>query len=75
MNVLITGASGLVGSAVVQQAISNSRINHIFILARDAPPACSEGHSKVTILNYNDIAAAPRDGCVWSLAGVEACIW
>ncbi|KAI1117640.1 hypothetical protein F5Y14DRAFT_448096 [Nemania sp. NC0429] len=75
MNVLITGASGLVGSAVVQQAILDTRVNHIFILALDSLDSYLAGHSKITILNYDDINVPKLDGHPWPLAGVEACIW
>lgn len=79
MHLVLTGATGLVGSACLQQMLANDLITTVSILSRRPVPA-AEGHPKIKVLPYTDFKQYPDDvleqlkgatGCVWAL-GVSA---
>lgn len=74
MKVIVTGATGLVGSAVVRQCIANEKITHAFVLTRKPLPETVTASPKVTVITHNDFSSYPAD-LLEKLAGAEACIW
>ena len=79
MHLILTGATGLVGSACLQQMLANDLITTVSILSRRPVPA-AEGHPRVKVLLCTDFKQYPVDvleqlkgatGCVWAL-GVSA---
>jgi hypothetical protein len=73
--IILTGATGLVGSQVLKAAIADHRITSIVILSRRAlpNPTLSE-NAKVTVLIHKDFEVYPPE-LVEQLRGAEAVIW
>uniref|UniRef100_A0A8H7K2B9 NAD(P)-binding domain-containing protein n=1 Tax=Bionectria ochroleuca TaxID=29856 RepID=A0A8H7K2B9_BIOOC len=74
MKVIITGSTGLVGSAVIREAIANDSITHAFVLSRKDLPKEIGDSAKVTVIPHADFSTYPED-LLTQLAGCEACIW
>lgn len=74
MKVIVTGATGLVGSAVVRQCIASEEITHAFVLTRKPLPETVTASPKVTVITHDDFSSYPSD-LLQKLAGAEACIW
>ncbi|KAI0205719.1 hypothetical protein F4808DRAFT_455944 [Astrocystis sublimbata] len=72
--IIITGATGFLGRAVVQEAIGSSSVTHAFILTRSPLPSHISQHSKVTVIEHDDFMSYPPD-VLKKLLGCESCIW
>jgi len=79
MHLILTGATGLVGTACLHQMLTNNAITHVSILSQRAVPM-AEGNSKANVIIHNDFNQYPAEvmkklegatGCVWAL-GVSA---
>ena len=79
MHLVLTGATGLVGSAVLQTVLATPAISKISILSR-RPVAQAEGHAKARVILHKDFAEYADDvldglkdvkGVVWAL-GISA---
>ncbi|PVH80519.1 hypothetical protein DL98DRAFT_459562 [Cadophora sp. DSE1049] len=79
MHLVLTGATGLVGSAVLQTMLTTPSISKISILSR-RPVAQAEGHAKAKVIIHKDFAEYGEDvleglrdvkGVVWAL-GISA---
>ncbi|KAJ4301219.1 hypothetical protein N0V90_003310 [Kalmusia sp. IMI 367209] len=76
VHLILTGATGLVGSGVLQQMLVNDAISHISILSR-RPVKMAEGHEdKVNVIIHKDFKNYDQalldelkdaQGCVWAL--------
>lgn len=74
MHLVLTGATGLVGSGVLHQMLTTPSVTRISILSRRAVPQ-AEGHSKVNVIIHKDFTTYPPsvlsqlkdvDGVVWA---------
>ncbi|KAK0734512.1 hypothetical protein B0T26DRAFT_74629 [Lasiosphaeria miniovina] len=74
MKVIVTGATGLVGSGVLAACIADERITHVFAMSRRPLPKALADDPKVTSIIHHDFGSYPPD-ILSELAGVEACIW
>ncbi|RSL83255.1 hypothetical protein CDV31_016852 [Fusarium ambrosium] len=74
MKVVITGSTGLIGSAVIRECITNDEVTHAFILSRQELPDEITRHAKITVIIHTDFSTYPSD-LLQRLAGCEACIW
>ena len=74
MNVIITGATGLVGGELVRQAIASNKINHAFILTRRPIPEKLAGSDKVTVIQHDDFSTYPGE-TLEKLRDVDGCLW
>jgi len=76
MRVLITGATGNIGTELVRQCLSSPSITHITILSRRAPSSLDLSDPKLTFLPHLDFQAYPP-ALLDTLRSqqVEACIW
>lgn len=74
MHIILIGATGLVGSAVLAQLLHSTTITRVSILSR-RPIAATEGHNKVNVIIQSDYSTYPQsvidqlqdaDGCIWA---------
>jgi NAD dependent epimerase/dehydratase family enzyme len=73
MHLILTGATGLVGSGVLHQMINSSNITTISILSRRPVPQ-AEGHEKVKVIIQKDFNSYPNE-LLEKLNGAEGCVW
>lgn len=75
MHVILTGATGLVGSSVLNQLLQQpaSRVSHISILGRKNSPL-AEGKPNITFIKHDDFTSYPPE-LLEKLKGANACIW
>ncbi|KAK4237205.1 hypothetical protein C8A03DRAFT_44927 [Achaetomium macrosporum] len=74
MKVIVTGCTGLVGSALVRQCIANDNISHVFALTRKPLPEAVAKSPKLTVLLHKDFSTYPPE-LLNQLAGAEGCLW
>jgi uncharacterized protein YbjT (DUF2867 family) len=73
MHLILTGATGLVGSACLHQMLVNEAITKVTILSR-RPVPMAEGHSKVQVIVHNNFKTYP-DSLLEKLQGAKGCVW
>lgn len=75
MHLILMGATGLVGSGVLNQMLKSSAVTKISILSR-CPAPMAEGHSKASVIIHKDFNTYDHDllgrledahGCVFAL--------
>lgn len=74
MKVIVTGSTGLVGSAVVRECIANDKITHAFVLSRKELPKDITENPKISVIIHEDFSTYPEH-LLKQLEGAEACIW
>jgi NAD(P)-dependent dehydrogenase (short-subunit alcohol dehydrogenase family) len=74
MKVIITGATGFVGGAVLKRCIADSRIDQIVVLSRRDLQESLKESAKVTILILESFTAYEPE-VLERLAGAQACLW
>jgi len=75
MKLIITGASGFVGSEVVRQSLLRSDITSVVALSRQAITApAGTDPAKLKSVVLKDYGTYPED-VKKELAGASACIW
>ncbi|KAL5416103.1 hypothetical protein PMIN03_002349 [Paraphaeosphaeria minitans] len=80
VHLILTGATGLVGSGVLQQMLANDTVSRISILSR-RPVKMAEGNeAKVKVIIHKDFKTYPlalldelkdAQGCVWALGASQ----
>ncbi len=76
MHLILTGATGAVGSSVLNQCLHSPSITKLSILSRRSrrPIELVKGNDKVDVIihkNYNEYSKEVLD----QLKGAQACIW
>ncbi|KAF1954026.1 hypothetical protein CC80DRAFT_595560 [Byssothecium circinans] len=75
VHLILTGATGLVGSAVLHAMLTNEAVSRVSILSR-RPVKMAEGHDKVKVVLHEDFKQYDKalldelkdaQGCVWAL--------
>jgi uncharacterized protein YbjT (DUF2867 family) len=75
MHLILTGATGLIGAAVLDNMLAQEGISRISILSR-RPVKMAEGHSKARVILHSDFHTYEpalldqlknAQGCVWAL--------
>lgn len=74
MKVIVTGATGLVGSALVRWCIASTKISQALVLTRKPLPDTITANPKVTVIQHDDFASYPPE-LLAKLAGAEGCLW
>lgn len=72
MNILLTGATGMVGSEVLRQAIDDPKIEHITVLSRRPAPVVNEKVRQIIHRDFTTYAGLEEvfrdiDACLWCL--------
>ena len=73
MHLVLTGATGLVGSGVLQYMISTPSISKVSVLSR-RPVPLAEGHEKVKVIIHKDYSSYPSD-ILNQLKDVDGVVW
>jgi len=73
MHLILTGATGLVGSGVLHHMLQTPAISQISILSRSPVPQ-AEGHSKAKVIIQKDFTNYP-DEILAQLKGAEGVVW
>ena len=73
VHVILTGATGLTGSAVLAQLLSSTSITRVSILSRK-PVAAAKGHAKANVILQSDFSRYPPN-VLNQLQGADGCIW
>ncbi|KOS22475.1 hypothetical protein ESCO_002088 [Escovopsis weberi] len=74
MKVIVTGATGTVGKAIVQQCLQDEHITTVIILTRRAVSMDFESHPKVQVVLHQDFSQYPAE-MMRGFEGAEACLW
>ncbi|KAI1269925.1 hypothetical protein F5Y18DRAFT_372018 [Xylariaceae sp. FL1019] len=75
MKVVITGATGFVGSEVVRQAIASDKVTQALVLTRKPLPDEFTKSEKIKVFTIKDFSASYSEDLLEQLSGAEACIW
>ncbi|KAL2183903.1 hypothetical protein L209DRAFT_757210 [Thermothelomyces heterothallicus CBS 203.75] len=78
MKVIVTGCTGLVGSALIRQCIANDDISHVFAISRKPLDDAVAKSPKITVILHDDFSTYPMqlldkvrgaEGCLWAIGG------
>ncbi|KAK6342186.1 hypothetical protein TWF730_001665 [Orbilia blumenaviensis] len=73
VHIILTGATGLAGSAILQHALSSPSVSKVSILSR-RPVIAATGNPKANVIIQKDFTSYPPD-LLNQLSGASACIW
>ncbi|RDW92399.1 hypothetical protein BP5796_01793 [Coleophoma crateriformis] len=73
MHLIVTGATGLIGSAVLHHLITTPAVSKVSILSRRPVPQAN-GHSKVHVYIHKDFTSYPPETLA-QLKGAEGVVW
>ena len=73
MHLILTGATGLVGSACLQQMLAEKSITKISILSR-RPVAMASDHPQVQVILHKDFSSYDPS-VLKKLEGAQGCVW
>lgn len=73
MHLILTGATGLIGSAVLHSMLINDAITQISVLSR-RPVPMAENHQKARVIIHTDFTSYPAD-LLARLRGARGCVW
>lgn len=76
MKILLTGATGFIGTEILEQCIKHNYIEHIYCLTRKTLARKFRTHKKVTQIIHEDFSTYP-DSLLQKLTDykIEGCIW
>ncbi|PHH66027.1 hypothetical protein CDD81_552 [Ophiocordyceps australis] len=73
MHIILTGATGLVGSIALDILLSDETVDQVTILSRRSVPQ-ADGHDKAQVIIHDDLAVYDEH-VLAKLRGAHACIW
>lgn len=74
MKVVIFGATGLAGSAILNACLVHNSITKIYIISRRALGDERDSNSKVEVILHTDFSQYPSE-LLAKLKGTELCFW
>ncbi|TQV97498.1 nucleoside-diphosphate-sugar epimerase [Cordyceps javanica] len=74
MKAVVFGATGLVGSELLNACIAHDRITKVYVVARRALSDGREKNSKVEVILHSDFGQYPPE-LLAKLRGIELCLW
>ena len=74
MRIILTGATGFIGSEVLRQCISNNAVTSVLVVSRRDPGKDLIASSKVKVILHHDFSEWPAS-LLDQLEGAEGCIW
>ncbi|KAK4163929.1 hypothetical protein QBC43DRAFT_318942 [Cladorrhinum sp. PSN259] len=75
MHLILTGATGLVGTAVLNAMIKTPEITKISVLSRRPVPLAEDSKDpRVNVIIHKDFSTYPRE-VLDKLQGADACVW
>lgn len=72
-HIILTGATGLAGSAILSQCLASSSVEHVSVLSRRSVKA-AEGNPKASVIIHEDYSSFPP-AVLDKLKGATGCIW
>lgn len=73
MHLILTGATGLVGSACLHAMLNTKAVTTVTVLSR-RPVPLADGHAKVQVILHKDFKEYPTE-VLERLKGAEGCVW
>jgi NAD dependent epimerase/dehydratase family enzyme len=73
MHLIITGATGMIGTTCLHEMLVNKRVTKVSILSRK-PVAMADGHSKANVVLHQDFSRFESE-TLEKLKGAEGCVW
>jgi len=73
MHLILTGATGLVGSACLHAMLTTKAVTTVTVLSRRPVPQ-AEGHEKVQVILHKDFNEYSPE-VLEKLRGAEGCVW
>jgi malate/lactate dehydrogenase len=78
MHIILTGATGTVGSAVLTSLLSSPTVSQLSILSRrqfDLPTGDNLDLKKAKIIVHKDYVSYPDELLKGALDGAQGCVW
>lgn len=72
-HIILTGATGTAGSAILSHCLSSPLIGHVSVLSR-RPVKAAEGNAKASVIIHEDYSSFPPT-VLAKLEGATGCIW
>ncbi len=73
MHLILTGATGLVGSGCLHAMLAAEAVTAVTVLSR-RPVPMAEGHEKVHVIIHDNFRNYPPE-LLEKLKGAEGCVW
>ncbi|KAG9245722.1 hypothetical protein BJ878DRAFT_478966 [Calycina marina] len=74
MKVILTGATGYIGSELLEQAVAHPGISSLICITRRALPEAVAWNPKLKVILHSDFSTYPPE-LLAELQGSQACIW
>ena len=73
MHLILTGATGLVGTSALQAMLTKETVTQVSIISR-RPVALAEGHEKAKVFIQKDFSSI-EPSVLEQLKGANGCVW
>lgn len=74
MKIVVAGATGKAGSAIVRECLSDDRVSKVYILTRRSLADDVQKDPKVEVILHQDFTSY-SDEVLDRLSGASACLW
>ena len=73
--IILTGATGLIGSEVLQQCLAHPSITSVVVLSRRSLPEPLSKRSKLKVIIHQDFSTSYPLALLEEVVDADACIW